>query len=289
MLNYFKPNSVKAQKALLALKAMMGTIGGAAYFQGSPQAAFWLLVSGAAIDFLVQLLSDGTNDQGNKGNTPSYIEKALMLIGVVLILSGCAGSKKSHSTFFESAKTDSTWIEKKSVPVPVKGSATAGVNLDSLKKALLASVQPGMNLDSFRMILTQAMNQPGANTDSIMGVMQKMYAQLLNKVHYIPDTSGKLFMKYWVDSMGNLMAQCEQKDQVVQALVDQNNRLIKERQAYKEETYKKVYRWPLIVWCLLGGTALLMIYLIISAVYGRFLNPLKAVSGIFKTRSKQQS
>lgn len=289
MLNYFKPNSKKAQRALLALKAMMGTIGGAAYFQGSPQAGFWLLVSGAAIDFLVTLFSDGTDDQNTKGNTPSYIEKALVFIGVVLLLSSCAGSKKSHSTFFESKTTDSSWIEKKSVPVPVRGSTTAGVNLDSLKKALLSSVQPGMNLDSFRQILTQAMNQPGANVDSLMGVMQKMYAKLLNKFNYISDTSGKLFMKYWVDSMGNLMAQCEQKDQIVQALVDQNNRLIKQNQVTKEETYKKVYRWPPFMWWILAAAIVVVLYLIISGLSGRFINPLKAVSGIFKKGTNNQS
>jgi hypothetical protein len=52
--NLFKNNPKKVKKAMLALKAFIGTISVAALFQ-SPYLAAIFLIAGAAIDFVVDI------------------------------------------------------------------------------------------------------------------------------------------------------------------------------------------------------------------------------------------
>lgn len=59
--NYFEPTPKNVQKWLLALKSIMATIGGAAYFQ-DPKLAFWVLVGGAVLNEFANLLSNGNNE-----------------------------------------------------------------------------------------------------------------------------------------------------------------------------------------------------------------------------------
>ena len=60
--NYFKPTPKNIQKWLLALKSIMATVGGAAYFSENQKAAFWILVAGAAINELANLFANGTEE-----------------------------------------------------------------------------------------------------------------------------------------------------------------------------------------------------------------------------------
>ncbi len=60
--NYFKPTPKNAQKWLLALKSILATIGGAAYFSENQKLAFWVLVGGAVLNEFANLLSNDTNE-----------------------------------------------------------------------------------------------------------------------------------------------------------------------------------------------------------------------------------
>ena len=72
--NYYKPTSKKLLKMSLALRGMVATVSGAAYFQNDLKAAFWFLVAGAGIDFIIQCLDPDTNKQ-NKSKPAEDISK----------------------------------------------------------------------------------------------------------------------------------------------------------------------------------------------------------------------
>jgi hypothetical protein len=59
--NYFEPTPKNLRKWLLAIKSILGTISGAAYINGKEKVAFWILVGGAFIDELTNLISNESN------------------------------------------------------------------------------------------------------------------------------------------------------------------------------------------------------------------------------------
>ena len=61
--NYFKPTSKKIEKLLLALKGFVGTIAVTTFVSGDPKIAFYFLIGGAAIDFLLRCNSDDSTDK----------------------------------------------------------------------------------------------------------------------------------------------------------------------------------------------------------------------------------
>lgn len=60
--NYFEPTPKNVQKWLLALKSIMATVGGAAYFSENQKAAFWVLVGGAILNELANFFANGTEN-----------------------------------------------------------------------------------------------------------------------------------------------------------------------------------------------------------------------------------
>jgi hypothetical protein len=60
--NYFEPTPKNVKKWLLAIKSILATISVSAYVNGSEKVAFWILVGGACIDELTNLIS---NENGN--------------------------------------------------------------------------------------------------------------------------------------------------------------------------------------------------------------------------------
>ena len=55
---YLQPTSRNAKKVMAAMKTLIGTISLAKYFDGNKKAAFWFLVSGAILDFLIGLTKE---------------------------------------------------------------------------------------------------------------------------------------------------------------------------------------------------------------------------------------
>lgn len=221
---YFKPTPDKLLRISLALRLLVGTISGASYFDGNKDAAFWFLVAGAVIEFFIQCQTPSDN------NRPPYIQKMLLLVlGCSFLF--CACNRKTYD-HLETSKTDSSWTTKQPVNVPVKGGATPGVNMDSVKR-----------------LLDWYMINQGKN-----GVPQMVY---VDKPFAVPDTSGMYELRYWMDATGQLFAQCVGKDQVISTLVDQNNRLVKESSKQVIERVKeKVPKWA---WWTMGVMALLLI------------------------------
>ena len=65
--NYFEPTPKNVQKWLLALKSIMATIGGAAYFSENQKLAFWILVSGAVLNEFANLFANGNEGEQTNG------------------------------------------------------------------------------------------------------------------------------------------------------------------------------------------------------------------------------
>lgn len=167
----------------------------------------------------------------------------VVLIASMFLLSGCA--KKTFEQVITSSKTDSTWIEKKPVDIPVKGGQTPVANMDSLKRVLKEYME------------LMAVRSPGE------GNINMMPPEIINKVYTIPDTSGRYELQYWMNASGELMARCQAKDTVITALVDQVNRLV--RESKDTSTTKTIYKTPGWVKGFIGGIVILMIAAI---VYG---------------------
>lgn len=168
----------------------------------------------------------------------------LLLIAGMLFLSGCA--KKTLEQITTSSKTDSTWVEKKQVPVPVKGGQTPTVNMDSLKRVL----QEYMQLMAVR-------NPEGIDNNIVP-------PEIINKIYTIPDTSGRYELQYWINASGELMAKCQAKDTTIMALVDQVNRLVRENK--NTTSTKIIYKTPGWVKGFIGGIIILIIAAILFGV-----------------------
>jgi hypothetical protein len=56
--NYFEPTPKNVKKWLLAIKSILATISVSAYVNGNEKIAFWILVGGAVIDELTNLISN---------------------------------------------------------------------------------------------------------------------------------------------------------------------------------------------------------------------------------------
>ena len=63
--NYFEPTPKNVQKWLLALKTILGTVGGAAYFSENQKVAFWILVGGAVLNEFANLFSENQEAENN--------------------------------------------------------------------------------------------------------------------------------------------------------------------------------------------------------------------------------
>ncbi|NDC31803.1 MAG: hypothetical protein EBZ58_12910 [Bacteroidetes bacterium] len=56
--NYFDPTPKNVKRWLLAIKSILATISVSAYVNGNEKVAFWILVGGAVIDELTNLISN---------------------------------------------------------------------------------------------------------------------------------------------------------------------------------------------------------------------------------------
>lgn len=61
-LNYFKPTKKKAKKFILAMQGTLGSAALLSFITNHPKYSVYFLVLGFVIDFLVRLLSDGTDE-----------------------------------------------------------------------------------------------------------------------------------------------------------------------------------------------------------------------------------
>ena len=56
--SYLEPTPKNVKKWLLAIKSVIGVCAGSAYFADRPDAGFWMLVAGAIVNELGNILSE---------------------------------------------------------------------------------------------------------------------------------------------------------------------------------------------------------------------------------------
>jgi hypothetical protein len=161
--------------------------------------------------------------------------KSTIILLLIALLSSCATVKKSElrvsSDSSHTSKLDSSWVTLKQISVPVPGAITPSLNLDSMRRAWLST---------------------GGG---------KIPGQLRGQVFTQKDAAGRAELRWWFDSLGNINAECAARDQTIQALVEQNNRLIREtsdravsKETVKSKTVRRMPVWLII--SLIGGGAL---------------------------------
>lgn len=225
MLNIFKPTSKDLMRVSLALRGLVGTISGISYIQNDVKLAFWLLVAGAVVEFFIQSLPPETKVKDGA--------KILVLLVSVALLwqTGCGVSRPAAGSV---TITDSTQTNYKPVNVPVSGAIVhQSVNIDSLFKAWEGRFKQYLK-DS-----TEAANSgkpiPPAPTPPDKTT--------------VTDPQTKAQLTYWIDQLGRLQMSCESKDQTVQILVAENNRLRTEVKTDVQIEYKT----PIWNYLLMGG------------------------------------
>lgn len=186
---------------------------------------------------------------GGTGDTVNII-----LIMATLAIFGCTVIKPGTNT--SSDKSDSSWTNYKQVPVDVKG-ATVGsnINTDSLinriKELMAASAKS-----------TPVGEQP--NLDSIFAAFKAGLKPIKDTVT-VTDPNAKVVLKYWMDEAGKLQMTCTSKDETINVLVAENNKL--RREIEKSQTVHVEYKMPWWGWLAVGwslvstGALILLLYL----------------------------
>ncbi len=223
---YWRTTPKFCLKLSLGLRGLIGTIAASAYVQGEPRMAFWLLVAGAALDFLIQCQHDCENLKNGNGAA------AVALIIVLFYLATGTGCRTIKMATKET-HLDSSWVTQKKVDVHVAGGTTEAANMDSLRGIIRELAGRGSGLAT---VVHDTL--PGA-TDTVK----------------IMDASGRAELRLWMDARGKMYADCSAKDQTIRALVNENNRLVRDNKS----VVKTVYRLPPWFWYLLGGVVLVVI------------------------------
>lgn len=218
--NLFQKSSKRIMKLSLALRALIGTISMAAYVQADIKLAFWFLVIGAVLDFIIQLLPPDTEIKSG----------AKILVGLiavsVLCFSGCSKKLRPESTTF--TVKDTTIINYKTVDVPVPDfNIKQSINIDSLLEAYRLAANTGAEIQTAPVI--------------------------------VRDATGKVQLQYWVDQYGKLQITCESKDQTIQMLVAEVTKARNEvKTVYQTEYQTPVWNYAIIV--LLGIALILSLF-----------------------------
>lgn len=245
MFNYFKPTPKALLKVSLALRGFIGTVATATYFEGNKDAAFWFLVAGAAVDLIIQCIDP--NSFKEKINSAPVL---IFAICSLWLASSCGVMKPST----QSEKTDSTWTTYKPVDVKVTGS----------------SVGSAFNVDSFFAVLKGKINIPSSstiNTDSLFTELSKAIKEQLAAMppNVVTDPETKIQLKYWYDQFGKLNMECTSKDQTIQMLVAEINKLQKEKKTETIVTYVPVW----YTWAFLGCAVFATVFAIVVFILKR--------------------
>jgi hypothetical protein len=199
--NIFCKSNPAIVKLSLALRTAIGSISTAVFLNDKPALAFYLLVAGAAIDFFLQMLPENAK-------TPEGT-KTLFLIGWLIaaatLLSGC----KIIRPATDSSLIDTTTVNYKKVNVEVKG----------------AKVNQVINYDSLLVVWKAKYKQ--YQLDSTLAVQKgkPLPARPEPTKQTLTDPGTKAQLTYWIDEFGKLQVGCESKDQTIQMLVAETNRL----------------------------------------------------------------
>lgn len=201
--NIFKPTAASVVKLSLSLRVLVGVLASASYVQHKPGLSFGLLVAGAILDFVLQMLPQNVTVK-NGANT------VLIVVGLVagVALAGC----KSLRPTSEHRVTDSTTVTYKKQAVVVLG----------------ASVLQTIDTDSLLDVWQSKFKQFKHDSVQAIATGQPIPKPPVLAKRTVTDTQTKAQLTYWIDQYGKLQVSCESKDQTIQVLVAETNRLRKE-------------------------------------------------------------
>jgi hypothetical protein len=258
---YWSQTSPKIKKMSLWLKSTIGALALSAYVTSDPKLAVYLLVAGAIVDGLLQLLppdQDAAKDCKCTGKGAAV----LILFASMLAISSCSIIKPE----VDHSKTDTTTISYKQVAIKVAGAKVfAGLNMDSLYHAALMAKDQRSEDSISRINLELKYKQ-----DSIAAL--KANKPVPPKPNYIPsppqkqyvtDPKTKAQLTYWIDAYGKFQITCESKDQTIQTLQAQVTKLTKDKTT-TTVIQKETPTWNWIAMAVLA--TLLVICVIIIAV-----------------------
>lgn len=261
--NYFKHTSGSVKKLSLWLRGVIGTLSLSAYVQNDIKIGFYLLIAGALIDLLLQLLPPDTEVKPGA-------KVLLFVVGLSAIATTMVGCLAKRPLVEHSYK-DTTSVTYKQVDYHYQGAkVTTGLNLDSLFKAALVAKEQHREDSTLRaesLVKYKADSTAAVKAGKSVPPAPKLPVAKPSK-SYVTDPETKAQLSYWVDQYGKLQLGCESKDKTLQMLVAQVNRLQQE----KTKIIQTVYRVPKWMWYLLIASLLVNLALIIYARYKRALN-----------------
>ncbi len=253
--NYWAETAQSVKKLALALRTLIGTVTASAYVQGNVQLAFYILLLGAVIDFLLNFLPpDKPGNPGTPVSTRINLGTAILLV-LALFITSCSIIKPQVNTL----QKDSTYISYKPIDWRVKGAkVNTGLNLDSLYHLALFA-RDARKEDS---LATYALQLKYKN-DSLIALrankpLPPRPPMVVEhpKIQYLTDPETKAQLSYWVDQFGKLQIGCEAKDQTLHTL----QTTITNLKSKETTTTQIAYKTPTWNWLLIGGlTALLIV------------------------------
>lgn len=232
--NYFQHTAPSVKKIGLAMRVLIASITGSSFVQGNVKMAFYCLLAGGLIDFILQCLPPGDMSAASE-NQPAPqalggINKALVLFNLLAIsvmINGCTVVRPGTNT----SKTDTTITTYKQVDIKVAGAiVSAGLNMDSLYHAALMA-KDQRTADSILWLNTELKFKQ----DSIAALKankpippKPVYIPSPPQKQYVTDPKTKAQLAYWIDAYGKFQITCESKDQTIATLQAQVTKLTKQ-------------------------------------------------------------
>jgi hypothetical protein len=264
--NYWKDTACSVKKVGLALRALVATVGGSAFVQNDVKFAFYALLAGGVLEFVLQNLppdkTDGTNNNTPTGgsSTPAAGVAVIALL-MMIFATSCTTIKPQVNR----TKSDSTYTTYKQVDIKLTGAKViAGLNIDSLYHAAL------MNKDQYKDDSIARLNvQLQYAKDSLTAAKankpippKPVYIPSPPKKEYVTDPQTKAQLSYWIDAYGKFQIQCESKDQTITTLQAQVNKLTTDKTTTIDVAYKTP-AWNKFVMILEAALLLVAILIIV--------------------------
>jgi hypothetical protein len=243
------------------MRVLVGSITGSSFIQGNVKLAFYCLLAGGILDFILQCLPPG-EPQAPATVSPVTVTPVVAIIALLMafFISSCSIIKPE----VDHSKTDTTITTYKQVDLKVKGAKVfAGINMDSLfHAALIEKVQQRADSISKLKLELQYKQDSIAALKANKPIPAKPIYIISDPVkQYVTDPQTKAQLTYWIDAYGKFQITCESKDQTIASLQAQVTKLTKDttvttKVAYQTPVWNKVV---MIIEGLLLITAILII------------------------------
>jgi hypothetical protein len=277
--NYWTETATSVKKIGLALRALITTVAGTGFIQGDVKMAFYVVIAGGILDFILQNLPpDKPNTPGSTpanvgGYQPTSDIKSAPPTGgsgvpaliIALLLLFCVTSCTVVKPQVDRTKTDSTYTTYKQVDIKLTGAKVyAGLNLDSLYHVAL------MNKDQYKDDSIARLNvELKYKQDSIAALkadkpipQRPVYIPSPPVKQYVTDPQTKAQLSYWIDAYGKFQITCEAKDQTIATLQAQVNKLTTDKTVTVSVVYKTP-EWNKYVMIVLGVLLVVAIVIIV--------------------------